>query len=262
MTAISRVTIPKIHRAREYRLYDGRGKRYLDFFQDNGHAIMGHRPQRTILEIKNTLSRGQLAAYPSSHHYQTLKALARLDPELPHVRIYRSIERAAYAASLQLGFDVELQDIVDPALNGRDSGPVAYWRPFFETGRVDSPVLLPILPVPMPPAPCALLFRDRPSDKVPESDTCSPASLAAMKRAVYDLLDFIDTVDRSRWHLFDTIDFWSRKGPYLTLAIEEDAFRSLFKELLRRSILISPIFPGPSIIPAEYSPGEITQLQF
>ena len=36
-------TIPPIRRARGYRLYDHRGRRYLDLWQNGGHSLLGHR---------------------------------------------------------------------------------------------------------------------------------------------------------------------------------------------------------------------------
>ncbi|MBT3275059.1 MAG: hypothetical protein HN368_18030 [Spirochaetales bacterium] len=259
--------IPVIQRAREYKVYDSQGRRYLDFFQDNGRAIIGHRPSRVTLEMKNALSRGQLASYPSGYHYQTIKALAALASDVAEARIYSSFERAAWAAGVHAGQNLTVPDIADPAFPEPCSGGLCYWRPFLDMDQVDCPVLLPILPVSCPPAPAALLFRERPKPEVPQSDICSPVSLSAMKRGVYDLIEHTDPARKGAveimkgWGDFDIFKYWSRKGPYLSLLIDENRFEALFNELLSRSILISPFFPGPSIIPNDYSSGDFGKLK-
>ena len=251
-------SLPTIRRARGYRLYDSDGRRYLDFYQDDGRAILGHRPSGMILEIKNLLSRGQIAAYPSQYHHRTIKALKTLIPDSVDARIYASFDRALKAAAQHLGSQVDEGTIHDPAVQTGGTGGtvgVSLWRPFVESG--DSPLLLPVLPVPIPFAPAVLVFREAPTSRVWESDVCSPVSLAALKRSIYDLIQHIAACDRSRWADFNDQDLWRRNGPYLTLVTGEADFPGLFNEMLSNGIVISPRFPGPSIIPAEYSPGEI-----
>ena len=253
-------SLPSIRRARGYRLYGQNGRRYLDLYQDNGRAITGHRPARTILEIKNLLSKGQIAAYPSVYTAQAQKALMTLVPGAVEARIYSSFERCLAAVCMHSGVNVTFGDIVDPALPGQGSGVVAYWRPFLDMAEVDVPVLIPVLPIATPPSASALVFREQPGAGVPESDTCSPVSVAAIKRSVYDLLAYINECDQSRWQRFDAYGFWSRRGPYLTLNVDESEFSVLYADLLDHGVVISPHFPGPSIIPGEYSPGELAYL--
>ncbi len=54
-------TIPPIRRARGYRLYDHRGRRYLDLWQNGGHSLLGHRGLHLLSLLKNLMSRGLLA---------------------------------------------------------------------------------------------------------------------------------------------------------------------------------------------------------
>ena len=125
----------------------------------------------------------------------------------------------------------------------------------------ESPLMLPVLPVTTPPAPAVLAFRERPATGVPPSDTCSPVSLAALKKSVFELIRYTKTCERSRWNCFGSIPIWSRKGPYLTLHSEEAMFTSLFHEMLENGILLSPWYPGPSIVPGEFTEGEIAYLR-
>jgi len=249
--------LPVCRRARGYRIYDDRGRRFLDFFQDNGHAILGHRNLNIIQEMRNTLSRGQIAAYPAGLLSKTEQAIKRLIPGIHTVRIYRSFESAVSAAGEHLRTTVSKADISDPALLSQGAGKVRLWRPFLESETANFPVLLPILPIPLPPSPAVLVFREKPAAGVPASELCSPVSLAALKKSVFDLIKFIENGDRSGWTRFDAFSIWSRRGPYLTLHINETDFVRMYNDMLEHGILLSPRYPGPSIIPGEYTSGEI-----
>lgn len=253
--------VPAYRRARGYRIYSEKGQRFLDFYQDGGHALLGHRHPAIILEMKNLLSRGQIAPYPSRFLPLTVNAVATLIPVAAEVRIYRNEERALAAAGSHLKRPLLRSDIGDPALPGRCSAALALWRPFLEAETVDSPLLLPVLPFSTPPSPAVLVFLEKPAKDVPPSEDCSPLSLAALKKSIFELIKYIEAFDRSRWPLFDSPSIWSRKGPYLTLNIEEQKFAPLFTKMLENGILLSPRYPGPSIIPGEFSPGEPARLQ-
>lgn len=256
--------VPVYRRARGYRIYGERGNRFLDFFQDGGRAILGHRNPSIMLEAKNLLSRGQITAYPSSLIEKTRQAVMALIPGLETVRIYASGERALEAASLHLGEPVSRATAHDPATAGASAGTrpgVSLWRPFLESESFDFPLLIPVLPVSAPPAPAVLAFREKPAPAVRESDICSPVSLGMLKKAVFELIRYAEGCDRSRWEAFDTISDWSRKGPYLTLKRDEREFPGIFNQMLERGILLSPEYPGPSIIPGEYSPGEFASFK-
>ena len=69
--------LPPIRRARGYHLYDEAGKRYLDLSLAGGRALLGHRPERALLELKNLLSRG-LAADLNVSKPAITRALDRL----------------------------------------------------------------------------------------------------------------------------------------------------------------------------------------
>ena len=253
--------IPVYRRARGYRIYDETGRRFIDFYQDSGHAILGHRAPGVALEMKKALSRGQIAPYPSKLLPQVIRAVQKLIPGAAEVRIYKSEEKALYAAGCHLHSALQKDDLSDPALPGSSPGKLSYWRPLLEDQVVDSPVLLPVLPLSIPPGPAVLVFLEKPAGEVPPSDHCSPVSLAALKKSVFELVAYVEKCERSRWAYFDSIPIWSRKGPYLTLNTEKAGFVSLFNEMLENGILLSPSYPGPSIIPGEFTPGEVAYLK-
>ena len=47
--------VPRIRRARAFRLYDVTGRRFLDLWQAGGEAILGHRAARTGAALKAAL---------------------------------------------------------------------------------------------------------------------------------------------------------------------------------------------------------------
>ena len=253
--------VPAYRRARGYRIYGEKGQRFLDFYQDGGHAILGHRNSGIVLEMKSLLSRGQIAPYPSRFLRLTVKAVKELVPGAAEVRVYKNQERALAAAESHLKKQLSRSEIGDPAFPGVTTANLSLWRPFLEAETVDSPLLLPVLPVSSPPAPAVLVFREKPAENVPSSDICSPLSLAALKKSIFELIRYREVFDRSPWTEFDFTSIWSRKGPYLTLNIEEARFSSLLSGMLNSGILLSPRYPGPSIIPGEFSPGELAHLQ-
>ena len=67
--------IPRIRRARGFRLYDMQGRRYLDLFRDG--ALLGHRDSGSLTAMKSALSQGLAAALPSVWEKRLLTAQAR-----------------------------------------------------------------------------------------------------------------------------------------------------------------------------------------
>lgn len=242
--------LPPISRARDCHLYTVGGERILDLYLDDGSALLGHRPVRPILALKDTVSRGLLCEYPSVHDRRIVKALTALRARfsLPGgpLRVFRSRCRALERTAERM--------------------PV--WRPFagnpvpaVDDGTVPPPLELAV-PFPGSWAPRAVLFPGREESEVPESDTLSPPLAAAFCRAIYDLVGFdppevwisegarVDAaVSRS----------WGRDGPYLHWLGGEESYDTIFRTYLRAKILINPRYPGPSILPIIWSKGERMQ---
>lgn len=248
---------PKIRRARGFRVYDTGGNRYLDLFQDGGRAILGHRPDRVGIALKNTISKGLLSDYPSVYENRFSRALQGLLPGHAEFRWYRSHERAIIAASEHLGRPLRQSDIADPAGPAPEGAEAAYWRPFHVQAGAE--VNLPILPFPESWAAAVIAFRNRPGNSVPPSDTVSAVTLAGMCRSVYDLIKYTGEQDGAMWERF-SCSLFHRSGPYLTLKCGAERFRAVFEAYLAHGVLLSPYYPGPSILPGEFSEGEIQRV--
>lgn len=251
--------IPLIYRARDYRLYDERGNRYLDFFQNGGRALLGHRPGNCFSELKNVLSKGIVFEAPSVYSGRLRRAVGELLPAYPYIRVYEHQLRTAEVLR-SLGLIRQDEEISDPLL--ADEIPsVSLWRPFLGDNFSLPPVVAPVLPFPGRFVPSLLCFADDPGKAVPESEICSPLLLAGLTRIVYDLLKFIRDCDREGWKRFD-LPFWKRHGPYLLpVCRSEDEYTAMFMSFLENGIFLSPRFPGASIVPAEYNEGEIKILK-
>ncbi len=50
--------LPEINRARGYRLYSSGGRRIVDFYQDGGNAVLGHRLSGISLSMKQVIDKG------------------------------------------------------------------------------------------------------------------------------------------------------------------------------------------------------------
>jgi len=248
--------VPRVGRARGFRLYDTAGRRLVDLWQAGGGAILGHRPLRASNALKDALARGLTAPLVSPWEARLLKALAVRFPSYRAFRLHATLERALAAASRWLGRRVEPADLADPGLGTPGCGPVGLWRPFLPEGGDPRPrVLVPVLPCSVGGSPAALCFADHLAEADEPSDPVPGALLAAALRGLLDLA----RADRS--DPFGPDDLagaagWERRGPYLCPTFPEAVYPAVFRAFLARGALLSPFFPGPSILPGEASAGE------
>ncbi|MFP3091465.1 hypothetical protein LQZ21_14200 [Treponema sp. TIM-1] len=260
--------IPVIRRARDFRLYTDQGRRLVDLWQLGGAALLGHTPAGVLRDFKNTAERGLFAPFPHPLAGRFFKALARLFPE-GDFRVYAdeiSLSRALERAGRDPG-----APFLDPAFAAPKAGPADLWlwRPFLNTGETaalspEAPIQRPVLPLPWPGTPQVLVLEKSQSHRFPPSDPVSPAILAAMVRAVYDLLaapergtprfpKIARALPRSRWQ---------PQGIYLTLPESPDAafYADLFRAFLTQGFLLPPTPTQPLILPGLLSPGEEASL--
>jgi hypothetical protein len=252
--------IPPVRRARGYRLYDYSGRRYLDLWQAGGRALLGHRGLRLNHLLKDLLSRGLLADFPSMYIAKLERALAGLLPGFPHVRITSSLSAALGLVSRYLAREVREEEIRDPALEQPGASEVAWWRPLL-AGEADSGprVLLPVLPFAASGAPVAVCFGGPLPEDFPRSQPVSPVLLAGAARCLHDLRRY----RRPEWLRDDLLreaPLWSQRGIYIAARCPAGRYGELFAAFLRRGVLLNPRWPGPSILPAEASAGEVAKM--
>jgi len=249
-------SLPIIRRARDFHVYDTKGTRYLDLFRANGQALMGHKPKGIPLVLKNTFSKGLFASYPSVYSRRLEKILTGLLPGCSSFRIYRNYDRA----KALLGD----QSVRDPLYHDVQDAETALWRPFLDentekayTDTEGNPlVILPVLPFPGDFLPAVMGIKKGYSGKLPPSDRVSPVLEAVLIRTVYEMQRFAEEYNEDLWKKFP-LPFWKRKGPYLLPAFREDKYKDIFTRCLKNRVLVSPYFSIPSIVPGEWSDGEI-----
>jgi hypothetical protein len=251
--------MPVIRRARGYRLYDFRGNRYLDLYQQGGGSLLGHRVSRQNNLLKDVISRGLAGDLPSVYQRRLEKALLARFPGYGGVRIAASFEAALELASRYLGRRLAAGEIRDPLI--APGGEAAFWRPLLPDpdDSAEAEVLFPLLPFSMAGAPACVCFkRPLPAD-FPVPPPLSPLILAGALRALYDLAGY-DPAPWFRPDLLASCPGWTQTGIYLLCRRPQAEYEQIFREFLNAGLLLSPRYPGPSILPAEASPGEVKKM--
>jgi hypothetical protein len=253
--------LPPVVRARDFRLYAQDGRRFVDLWQNNGAAILGHTHTGILRELKNAAERGLYAPLPHSQERRLLKALAALLPGMSF-RLYRG-EGALLQALGTAGFP-------DPALEATMPPPpaAALWRPFLDSAPPGDRPLMPVLPQPWPDALSVLALPPEPEGIAlapPDSQLIPPTILAAATRGVYGLIAAKAARGSPRWPRIEkALDEkkWRRRGIYLCRegAPDDEAYAALFRLFLERGFLLPPVRTQPLILPGALSPGEEAKL--
>ncbi|MBN2531437.1 MAG: aminotransferase class III-fold pyridoxal phosphate-dependent enzyme [Spirochaetales bacterium] len=250
--------IPVIKRARGYRLYDKNGNRIIDLYQNNGHALLGHRASRLTSVLKNIISKGLIFDVPSIYTYRLKKAVKQLVPGTGTVCLAGSLDHGLKIISDALKVRATVDDIVDP-LWGKKKGRITVWRPFTRDDPDSVPVIIPVLPFSIAGAPVIICLKKEYKNPPEHTTMISPFILAGSVRAVYDL-GYYRKPDWLKDDILKGAKKWEQKGIYIIARMKEEEYQSAFKDFLKAGVLLSPHYPGPSIFPAELSHGELQKI--
>ncbi len=245
--------VPLLRRARGYFLYTADGRRFLDLYQDNGRAILGHRIPGMQRVMKSTVSKGLLAPYPSVYGRRLEKMVEKLFHGDRIVRIYRNRERMLQAAASILGNPVSSVAAADPLL--KQEGDLVTWRPFLPGQEETAPLLVPVLPFPGDFAP-VILAADNKYTALPPSDTVSPFLSDALVKGISELLVRLSQPPEDDLSLFD-FPLWNRRGRYLVFKTSGAEYRAFHGQALSAGIYLPPSPESPGIIPLEYERGHV-----
>ncbi|MDC7220636.1 MAG: hypothetical protein PQJ59_11940 [Spirochaetales bacterium] len=224
--------LPPIKRCRDYHLYDYKGNRYLDLYLDGGRALMGHKPGKTMLPLKNSLEKGIWAAYPSIYSARLEKQLGKLFPKHPFIAIFANEERAR--AALGTSYDT-----------------FSLWIPFIP--REDRLIVKPMLPG----LDQTVIILS--TEELPPGDTISPVLLEGIIRNFHDFTLFKERKDFSLWESFDKYKDWERKGPCLSYIGKGD-YQEIVQAALEQKVLIPARPELPLYLPVELSAYELKAL--
>jgi hypothetical protein len=260
--------LPEIRRCREYRLYDGKGRRFLDMYQLGGRALGGHRPEGLSHGFKNHLSRGIWGELPNPYGRELKALLAPLFPDHPQILLFPSADAVQGFLQRRQGDALEEERLIqDPALEPLETGRPALWRPLCPVDYRGIPVLVPVLPFPGDFAPRVVCLA--PDEILPSAEeqlrsemACSSLMLAALVKAVTVLPKLADNENRKGMEEFDRsgAGLWDRRGPYLAYRGDPERYPDLFRAALAEGILLHPGPGGPSILPLSYTEGEMAPL--
>ena len=250
--------LPKIRRARGYRVYDSSGIRYLDFYLDGGRAILGHRPRGYSQALKNILGKGLSSRYPSVYEGRLRKILGKMFPGFTEIRLYHDEYSAAYAAAKAVGLDQNRDYFKGPLFHGtlyhQSEKGLSLWMPYLPVPDILPEVLIPILPIFFGIQP--VCFRNTPCEDVPESQIISPVILGIACRNLHEYSRSGETYNEELWRQFDS-PVWKRTGPYLFPNGVFRDYTEIFRLFLKEGLILPPYPELPAIIPGEFSPGEL-----
>ena len=256
--------LPNVLRARDFHLYLEGGKRLTDLWRWGGRAILGHKPSRVLVELKNSAERGLFSPLPHPLERRFIKALSPFFPDRAF-RLYLN-EDSLRRALAETGFS---DPPGDPAFGSRGSERtfISLWRPFLEvTGSVFMPVL------PWPQGPAVLVLTKCMEDSFPAGELIPPAVLSPAARALYNLAAAMKTFNPNRMgypkiqKAFDERPagerLWHRRGIYLTTepGMDSAQYETLFRRFLEGGFLLPPSPLEPAILPLAMSAGEESKL--
>jgi hypothetical protein len=248
-------TMPTVVRARSFYLYDRRGVRYTDFFQNYGRAILGHRPEQVQRSIKATVSRGLISEYPSLFSGRLEKLLAMLFPDFVVFRVYSDQQKV-----LQVVRQVSNDALFDPAVSPEHaSRTVSYWRPFLGFGGADSVMLLPILPFPGSFVPQVVCLKEEACTAcLPPSDCVSPLLLDLLVKTTASLIRTLKVEDAVAKRMDNPLQgVFETRGPYGLTGLCAQRYEEFALEALALKVVLPPSADVPFIVPGEYSPGDV-----
>ena len=267
--------LPVINRARDFRLYTCSGQKIMDFYQDGGNAVLGHRIPGLSLSMKQSIEKGVL--FPCRTRYDSrLKKAVEL---LAGKEIFYSVYQGEEALFSGLGRDIpqffpedneksiniyqdisknqenDAQEISGRNLPDRDT---VFWHPFsgdsIEELLEKYQFVVPVIPFPGTLSPRMVLSK---SSSLPANGRVSPVALAAFITAVYSLIN--SPCDLHKIWASEEAQvsrLWSRKGIYLIPQYKDNFHEKIFINLLDKGYLISPDYNVPSILPGKISKGE------
>ena len=246
--------LPEISRARGYRLYCNNGKRIIDFYQDSGKAVLGHRVSGTSLSMKQAVDKGVFFSCRTRYDIRLKNAVKAFAGDSVFFSVFTDY-RTLFAG---LGRE-------EPCFFPVPENPSAdtvFWHPF--SGYSISDLLekyryvIPVIPMSGSFSPALVLSRKQ-LPKFPSGDSVSPVLLAPFINVIYKLIESLKSNLYEIWdaEAEEIKKLWERKGAYLIPCYDEKNHEKVFKAFLERGYLLSPVYSVPSVLPGEISRGEM-----
>ena len=242
-----------ITRARGCFLYTKKGVRLTDLFLENGRAVLGWDGKNAATFFKNMLSKGLTGGFICEDHSRLDKAVSTLLGSERITAVFTGREEA-----LKAGLSISAQG-------------TSFYRPWnpgnTDWTGTDCVIMLPpfpwcdnlyILAVRKP------LFQDNTmSSTIPGQSSIPFAQVAAITRAIYNLIEQLKIRQEKDWFIYDPLvtKYWTRKGPYLFPKMAENQYEAFVKHCLECGLVINPSYNAPSIIPYGADLGVFSKLK-
>jgi hypothetical protein len=240
-------SLPRIRRARGWRLYAEDGRRFLDLWADGGRTVAGRRTGSQGRLAKELLDRGLVSDFSSFWEERLLKELSSWLPLYAEFRFY--------AAESEI-----LSRLNAPASCIGRKRPFGSWL-----GEEAPEAGLAFVTLPLAPAwSFAVLAVPEGHDgaNLPQSTPQATIKLALATRALAEFRIFEREVGEPHWSRVDKdiAGLFARKGPWLFPLYPEAAHAQIFQACLAAGLIISPNYSEPSCVPGEFDSGEIAAL--
>jgi len=229
---------PYFRRAREYHLYDDTGKRYLDLWQNDGRAVMGHRPGKFSQYFKNSISRGMWADYPCPKIQRLSTLLKKMFPEYKNIAFFRNRERAMDS--------LNTPSPSDPLRN--PNATVLDWRPFMPDHPTGETLFLRLPVAGLLETQVVLSLKP-----LPEGEAISPIIIEGLIRLFHDLENWSRT--KPQWRSLPD-QAGRQQGPYYSWHKKPAQYSLLAESALKKGIVLPPDPKYPLMIPREMSDHE------
>lgn len=241
-----------IKRARGCFLYTAKGVRLTDLYQEGGRAILGWGSSAgtsAFTVLKNVLSRGANGSFDTDF---TPRADGSKKSQLARaVSALLASERTAYLFATK-------KDALDAALRVSPEHTSCYkpWVQTVDWQTVEAAVIEPPLPMALPLWLLAVksdlpLSEDLNKELLEKTQRFPAALCAAVTRSLYDLIAALKIREEKHFFVYDPVltKYWERRGPYLYPKVPQDKYAGFVRHCLAQTLVISPVYNQPSIVP-------------
>ena len=240
-----------IKRARGPFLYTAKGVRLTDLYQEGGKAILGWGGCSSFTMLKNVINRGLTGSFNTDYTYRIGKAVSSLLNSKRKVFIFDDKQKA-----------IDTVKTLSKDSNG-------YYIPWLEQGtkwsNIDALVVEPTLAWAQKLYLVALKEDTFTPDTINQLPTVriNGAMAEAVSRSIYDLIASLQSREEKQWFIYDTVltKYWTRKGPYLYPKVPQDKYNDFIKHCLDNTLVISPDYDVPSIVPFGADKGVFRALE-
>lgn len=234
--------LPFVLRAREYYVYDEKGKRYLDLYVGGGRYALGHRLPHRLQMVKNIFSKGLFSHYPHDNFFdrRILRAFEKYFSHSINLYLFRdsfSLEKFKKenikSPNLQEMWEEDLIDFIR-------------FRPFQKKTLKDNCFYSFLLPLPAFMGKVEILVQkiQGKSSLNYTAEEWDFFSQKVLENSVYNLIR-IEGEKKSSLKKGDLSFLGREEGFYLVPSYPKEQHNWVYSTLKEEGILISPCYEDP-----------------